>query len=86
MAAETAMMFALASGRTLVLPPKLSFYLLDKVNHDLPSLPSSLLSYSLTQNDHGFNRYLFDSFFDLEKVHPPPLSLSAFQVMWFLDF
>jgi hypothetical protein len=31
MAAETAIMFAMASGRTLVLPPKLSFYLLDKV-------------------------------------------------------
>ena len=34
MAAETALVFALASGRTLVLPPKVIFYLLDKNNDE----------------------------------------------------
>ena len=31
MAAETAIVFALATGRILVLPPKARWYLLDKV-------------------------------------------------------
>jgi hypothetical protein len=31
MAAETVIVFAMASGRILVMPPEINFYLLDKV-------------------------------------------------------
>lgn len=76
MAAETAMIFALATGRVLVLPPKAKWYLLDKVRHNRASL--LILSFTICvvlsttpQNNGGKsedNISSFSTFFDLKKV------------------
>lgn len=76
------MMFALASGRTLVLPPKLSFYLLDKVS--TPPFTSPFLKLVTRMITGSIDIYLIASLI-LARFKSPPFPLTVADTL-ILDF